>query len=174
MPLISAFQRQRQEDLSEFEAGLVYILSSRTVKTRDPVLNKLSDPQMSVWDLGKWIRRRVVGGLDTRHKWPSATKTAQSFVRWPLLASVPSVQISYLKSAFWPAWWCIPVIHSSSREAKAGGLQVPGQRGLHSKCLSGGWVVGGVQYQPTDHYLSSHGHALLRIGLNGVVDVTPW
>ena len=41
MPLIPALGRQRQVDLSEFEASLVYIASSRTartVKQRNPVL----------------------------------------------------------------------------------------------------------------------------------------
>ena len=32
MPLILALKRQRQADLSEFEAGLVYGVSSRTVR----------------------------------------------------------------------------------------------------------------------------------------------
>jgi hypothetical protein len=41
MILIPALRRQRQEDLCEFEAGLVYIANSRTVSTvawRNPVL----------------------------------------------------------------------------------------------------------------------------------------
>ena len=40
MPLIPALGRQRQADLSELEANLVYIVSSRTAKTitqRNPV-----------------------------------------------------------------------------------------------------------------------------------------
>ena len=40
MPLIPALKRQRQVDLCEFEASLVYIVSSRiarTVSQRNPV-----------------------------------------------------------------------------------------------------------------------------------------
>ena len=43
MPLIPALGRQRQVGLCEFEASLVYIVSSRTVKAvtqRKPVLKK--------------------------------------------------------------------------------------------------------------------------------------
>lgn len=45
MPLIAAFGRERQEDLLEFEASLLYIVSSRTARDtwRNPVLkNKIN------------------------------------------------------------------------------------------------------------------------------------
>jgi hypothetical protein len=43
MPLISALRRQRQVDLIEFEASLVYRVSSRTARAtqRNPVSKKL-------------------------------------------------------------------------------------------------------------------------------------
>ena len=43
----AALKRQRQEDLCEFQARLVYIRSSRTVKTtqRDPVSLKQNKTQ---------------------------------------------------------------------------------------------------------------------------------
>ena len=42
MPLIPALGRQRQEDLCEFEASLVYTVSSRTgsIATEKPYLEK--------------------------------------------------------------------------------------------------------------------------------------
>ena len=38
MPLVPALGRQRQLDVDEFEPGLVYNASSRTVTQRNPVL----------------------------------------------------------------------------------------------------------------------------------------
>ena len=35
MPLISALRRQRQEDLCEFKASLVYTMSSRTARATE-------------------------------------------------------------------------------------------------------------------------------------------
>ena len=42
MPLMLALEKQKQEDLSEFEASLVYRASSRTARAtqRNPVLKK--------------------------------------------------------------------------------------------------------------------------------------
>ena len=44
MPLIPELRRQRQVDLSEFEASLVYIASSRTAKAaqRNPASEKVT------------------------------------------------------------------------------------------------------------------------------------
>ena len=43
MPLITALRRQRQEDLCEFEASLIYRVSSRTGSraTEEPCLEKI-------------------------------------------------------------------------------------------------------------------------------------
>ena len=52
MPLIPALRRQRQVDLCEFEASLVYRASSRTVRAvtqRNPVLKLKS----CIFDAGK-------------------------------------------------------------------------------------------------------------------------
>jgi hypothetical protein len=44
MPLIAAFRRQRQADLSKFETSLLYLVSSRTVrKTVRVCLNNNND-----------------------------------------------------------------------------------------------------------------------------------
>ena len=47
MPLIPAFGKQRQGDLCEFEANLIYIVSSRTVGLCRETLS--------------WKRKKVVG-----------------------------------------------------------------------------------------------------------------
>jgi hypothetical protein len=50
MPLISALGRQRQADISEFEASLVYRVSSRTAKAtqRKPCLEKQTNKRTHV------------------------------------------------------------------------------------------------------------------------------
>lgn len=47
MPLVPALRKQRQVDLCEFEASLVYKVSSRTAKAtqRHPVLEKRKEKQ---------------------------------------------------------------------------------------------------------------------------------
>ena len=55
MPLIPALARQRQVDLWEFEASLVYKVSSRTaraVKQRNPVLKNKKQKQSTFTVLG--------------------------------------------------------------------------------------------------------------------------
>ena len=49
MPFISALRRQRQVDLCEFGASLVYRVSFRTVRAtqRNPVLNKQTNSQVT-------------------------------------------------------------------------------------------------------------------------------
>ena len=49
MPLIPAVRRQRQVDVCEFEASLVYRVSSRTARAteRNPVLKKKTKPNQN-------------------------------------------------------------------------------------------------------------------------------
>ena len=50
-PLIPALGRQRQADISDFEASLVYTLSSRTARTkqRDPVSKIKTKNYIYLW-----------------------------------------------------------------------------------------------------------------------------
>ena len=63
MPLIPAFGRQRQVDVCEFKASLVYRVSSRTTRAtwRNPVLkNKQTNKKTKT---NKKNRKEVKGGL---------------------------------------------------------------------------------------------------------------
>ena len=61
MPLIPAFRKQKQEDLCEFKASLVYRVSSRTAKATQRTINQITIPPKKIIKIKIPDTKRPVG-----------------------------------------------------------------------------------------------------------------
>lgn len=63
MPLIPEFGRQRQVDLWEFEASLVYILSFRPARLHNEMFSQNPKPSQTTGNVPGAIKNRIVKGM---------------------------------------------------------------------------------------------------------------